>query len=50
MLLFGHTCCAGCHVRACNKERQQMVKADNRKERYEGRREARRFANGADRD
>ncbi|GAA2591031.1 hypothetical protein ACWCO0_02780 [Streptomyces tubercidicus] len=49
-LLFGHTCCAGCNVRACNKERQQMVKADNRKERYAGRREARRFANGADSD
>ncbi|GAO08002.1 hypothetical protein NCG97_35245 [Streptomyces lydicamycinicus] len=50
MLLLGRTCCAGCNVRACIKERQQMVKADNRKERYAGRRTARRFVAGVDRD
>lgn len=43
-LLFGRTCCAGCTVRSCVKERQQMGRAANRKERYAGRREARRGA------
>ncbi|MFE1172826.1 hypothetical protein [Streptomyces sp. NPDC058773] len=46
MLLFGGTCCAGCQVRACIKERQRMIREDNRKQRYAGRREARRFATG----
>ncbi|MGP8297761.1 hypothetical protein ACTPOK_07365 [Streptomyces inhibens] len=48
MLLLGRTCCAGCHVRACVKEWQQMVRTSNRKERYAGRREARRYALGQD--
>ena len=42
-LLFGGTCCSGCSNRVCVKERQGMVKAENRRQRYEGRREARRF-------
>ncbi|MFI1801107.1 hypothetical protein ACH427_27650 [Streptomyces sp. NPDC020379] len=41
-LLFGCTCCSGCGVRSCIKERQQMARSSNRKERYAGRREARR--------
>ncbi|MGW3013083.1 hypothetical protein ACWC9R_30305 [Streptomyces sp. NPDC001219] len=49
-LLFGGTCCAGCHARACVRERQQMVKEENRRERYAGRRAARRFATGEDSD
>ncbi|MFE0103587.1 hypothetical protein [Streptomyces sp. NPDC059009] len=49
-LLFGHSCCAGCTVRSCNKERQGMNKTANRKERYAGRREARRFATREDGD
>jgi hypothetical protein len=43
MWLFYGTCCAGCSKRTCVKERQGMVKAENRRQRYEGRREARRF-------
>ncbi|MGI5352710.1 hypothetical protein ACQEU8_31690 [Streptomyces sp. CA-250714] len=42
VLLLGHTCCAGCHRRGCVKERQGMIREENRKERYAGRREARR--------
>jgi hypothetical protein len=49
-LLFGHTCCSGCNDRSCIKEWQQMVKTSNRKERYAGRREARRYAAGEDSD
>ncbi|PSL00256.1 hypothetical protein CLV63_102383 [Murinocardiopsis flavida] len=45
-LLFAHTCCSGCHRRACNLDWTRMVKAANRKERYAGRREARRYAAG----
>ncbi|MGW7517400.1 hypothetical protein ACWGJ2_17600 [Streptomyces sp. NPDC054796] len=45
-LLFGHTCCAGCQKRRCRKEWQGMVRTGNRKERYEGRREARRYRTG----
>ncbi|MFG2888431.1 hypothetical protein [Streptomyces sp. NPDC048248] len=45
-LLFRRTCCSGCFDRACVKERQQMARADNRKARYAGRREARRAAAG----
>jgi hypothetical protein len=45
-LPFGHTCCSGCNDRSCIKEWQQMVKTSNRKERYAGRREARRYAAG----
>ncbi|MEO6087770.1 MAG: hypothetical protein ABIQ18_32125 [Umezawaea sp.] len=43
MWLFYGTCCAGCSKRTCVKERQGMTKAENRRQRYEGRREARRF-------
>ncbi|MCH6159715.1 hypothetical protein [Streptomyces marispadix] len=43
-LLFTHTCCSGCNRRGCVKEWQGMVKASNRRERYEGRRQARRAA------
>ncbi|MFG2140090.1 hypothetical protein [Streptomyces sp. NPDC048650] len=50
MLLFGRTCCSGCSVRGCIKERQGMARTRNRKERYAGRREARRAAAGVDRD
>ncbi|WP_148588217.1 hypothetical protein [Streptomyces sp. WAC01526] len=46
MQLLGRTCCAGCNDRSCVKEWQEMVRAGNRKERYAGRREARRFAAG----
>ncbi|WP_329180534.1 hypothetical protein OG754_37890 [Streptomyces decoyicus] len=49
-LLFGSTCCSGCKVRSCIKERQQMVRADNRKDRYAGRREARLSVTGEDSD
>ncbi|MFD7921729.1 hypothetical protein ACFV3R_21185 [Streptomyces sp. NPDC059740] len=42
MLLLGRTCCSGCNVRACVKERQEMVKAGNRRERHAARRAARR--------
>ncbi|GAB2818996.1 hypothetical protein [Streptomyces daliensis] len=45
-LLFGHTCCAGCQARRCRKEWQGMVRSSNRKARYEGRREARRYRTG----
>lgn len=50
ILLFGSTCCSGCSGRACIKERQQMTRADNRKERYAGRREARLSVTGEDSD
>ncbi|MGI5122078.1 hypothetical protein ACQEU5_21455 [Marinactinospora thermotolerans] len=46
MLLFGHTCCSGCNVRSCVKEWQRMTRADNRRERYAGRREAHRHLTG----
>jgi len=45
-LLFGSTCCSGCQRRACVKERQGFVRTGNRRERYAGRREARRFIAG----
>lgn len=45
---FGHTCCSGCNKRACIKEWQRYVKESNRRERYAGRREARRLAAGED--
>ncbi|MEW1748262.1 hypothetical protein ACIQU1_03670 [Streptomyces angustmyceticus] len=47
-LLFGGTCCAGCQARGCVRERQEMARTSNRKERYEGRRLARRLASGAE--
>ncbi|WP_049579057.1 hypothetical protein [Streptomyces sp. SBT349] len=47
-LLFGHTCCSGCAKRGCVKEWQRLTRTANRKERYAGRREARRFATGED--
>lgn len=46
VLLFGHTCCSGCNRRGCVREWQRMVKAGNRRERYDGRRLARRAAAG----
>ncbi|NGO06350.1 hypothetical protein G5C60_01295 [Streptomyces sp. HC44] len=49
-ILSGRNCCSGCKVRSHIKERQQWAKEDNRKERYAGRREARRFATGEDSD
>ncbi|GGZ29643.1 hypothetical protein [Streptomyces poonensis] len=45
-LFYGGNCCAGCKRRSHIRERQQWAKADNRRERYAGRREARRFAHG----
>jgi hypothetical protein len=48
--LFGGTCCSGCKMRSHIKERQQWARSSNRKERYAGRREARRFAAGEDSD
>ncbi|GGL60788.1 hypothetical protein GCM10010129_00370 [Streptomyces fumigatiscleroticus] len=50
MLLFGYTHCAGCQRRSCIAERQEMDKAANRKERYAGRREARRILLTGDTD
>ncbi|MDQ0938703.1 hypothetical protein [Streptomyces sp. V1I1] len=47
---FGHTCCSGPSGRAAKKEWGEMNRARNRKERYAGRREARRFAAGEDSD
>ncbi|GAA0424957.1 hypothetical protein [Streptomyces luteireticuli] len=49
-LLFRHTCCSGCAVRGCVKERQEEARAGNRKSRYADRRRARRLAAGADDD
>ncbi|MFD9794159.1 hypothetical protein ACFWXK_24780 [Streptomyces sp. NPDC059070] len=43
-LLFRHSCCSGCTVRGCVTERQQAARLGNRKERYAGRRAARRDA------
>jgi hypothetical protein len=43
-VLPGGTCCAGCNSRCCRREWQLMVKVANRRERYAGRREARRAA------
>ncbi|MFD4114306.1 hypothetical protein ACFWSJ_12705 [Streptomyces niveus] len=40
--LIARPCCAGCKVRSHIKERQEWARAGNRKERYAGRREARR--------
>ncbi|MFI0715946.1 hypothetical protein ACH4SK_36095 [Streptomyces inhibens] len=37
-LLFGSTRCAGCQAHACVRERQEMARTANRKERYAGRR------------
>ncbi|MEE1799246.1 MULTISPECIES: hypothetical protein [unclassified Streptomyces] len=44
LLLSGGTCCSGCKTRSHIKERQRWAKADARKERHAGRREARRRA------
>ncbi|MFC4536777.1 hypothetical protein [Sphaerisporangium dianthi] len=49
-LLYTRSCCSGCSKRACVMERQQYAKIGNRRERYAGRREARRFAAGQDED
>lgn len=45
-LNFTRSCCSGCFVRGCIRERQAMNKAVNRRERYAGRRQARRYATG----
>ncbi|RCV54427.1 hypothetical protein [Marinitenerispora sediminis] len=50
MVVFGHTCCSGCRVRSHIREWQAMVRAANRRERYAGRREARRYATGQETD
>ncbi|MGW6740511.1 hypothetical protein ACWGDX_07150 [Streptomyces sp. NPDC055025] len=47
---FGRTCCSGPNGRAAKKELGEKNRADNRRERYAGRREARRFAAGEDSD
>ncbi|WP_239064927.1 hypothetical protein [Streptomyces sp. S4.7] len=44
MALITRPCCAGCKVRSHIRERQEWARAANRRERYTGRREARRFA------
>ncbi|AOS64250.1 hypothetical protein [Actinoalloteichus hymeniacidonis] len=43
-------CCQGCKIRGHIKERQQWDKHENRKQRYAGRRAARRYAAGGDFD
>ena len=43
---FGTTCCSGPNGRAAKKERGDMDRADNRKQRYAARLEARRIAAG----
>ncbi|WP_017594982.1 hypothetical protein [Nocardiopsis potens] len=43
-VMLGWSCCAGCNRRSCTREWQRMVRAENRRERYAGRREARRAA------
>lgn len=50
MLLFAPTCCSGCQRRACVAEWQLLVRVANRGERYEGRRIARRYLSGVERD
>ena len=45
-LLFRASCCAGCGRRGCTAEWQRYVKESNRRERYEGRRLARRALRG----
>ena len=42
------TCCAGCNVRSCNKERQAMNTTANRKSRHAARQEARRYTREED--
>ncbi|MFC4496150.1 hypothetical protein ACFPA8_18660 [Streptomyces ovatisporus] len=49
-LFSGANCCAGCKVRSHIRERQEWKKAGNRRERYAGRREARRSAAEEDSD
>ncbi|MEU6964136.1 hypothetical protein [Streptomyces chrestomyceticus] len=46
VILLGSTCCAGCHKRGCVKEWQDYVKIANRRTRYTGRRETRRYVTG----
>ncbi|MFH8405982.1 hypothetical protein ACH4FX_14565 [Streptomyces sp. NPDC018019] len=46
MILFGHTCCAGCHKRGCVKEWQGFVRTGNRKARHSARRAARGYVTG----
>ncbi|MDJ1135846.1 hypothetical protein [Streptomyces iconiensis] len=47
---FGNACCSGPHGRAASKEMGRMNRADNRRDRYAARREARRLLTGAARD
>lgn len=49
-LLFAHSCCSGCQRRPCVAEWKRFVKAANRRERYAGRRVARRYLGGLERD
>ncbi|WBQ07140.1 hypothetical protein [Kribbella sp. CA-293567] len=42
-IFYRATCCAGCSVRGCVKERQGMNAAENRRSRYQAREEARRY-------
>ncbi|MFC4561022.1 hypothetical protein ACFO4E_04025 [Nocardiopsis mangrovi] len=45
-VVMGHTCCSGCKRRSHIKEWQRYTRAGNRRERYAGRRAARRYAAG----
>jgi hypothetical protein len=40
---YDATCCAGCNIRSCIKERQAMNKESTRKSRHAARQEARRY-------
>ena len=40
---YDATCCAGCNIRSCIKERQALNTEANRKSRYRARRETRRY-------
>jgi hypothetical protein len=46
--LYTGTCCAGCNVRGCVKERQGMHAEANRRARYAGRRETRNYLRDED--
>ncbi|MGK5545431.1 hypothetical protein ACSNOH_11960 [Streptomyces sp. URMC 127] len=46
-LLFRHTCCSGCGVRGCRKERRLEARARNRKQRRAVRRRLAAAADGA---
>jgi hypothetical protein len=40
---YSGTCCSGCNIRGCIKERQAMNTTANRKSRHQARAEARRY-------